>query len=153
MSNVHSVASSGSAACFDEKDFQLPDLEIKNSADLEAMKQLKRQKSRLNFIAFEQEQEKKFLNALDLNANKSHEDLSTWRGKVDRPVKLKALRCEIEAKAELNVLSHVLTRKPGEWKDQMKIIEGTLNGLYLLVLPYKSCISIIRTFTTSQQVL
>lgn len=113
---------------FREKDFQLPDLEITNSVDYETLQQEKRTKTRRNSVVFELHKEKQLLVELDEIAKAPDVEFCERRGVIDRAIKLKVARGDKEAKAEMAVLNHVLKRKPGEWKDEVQVLEEIMNG-------------------------
>ncbi|RYH09137.1 hypothetical protein EON65_40400 [archaeon] len=116
------------ARTFSEQDFQLPDLEVRNAADFEVEKILKRQMTRRKSIQFEMDQEKQLFAELDQIMKASDAELSEKPGFVDRPSKLKIRRGEKEAEAELDLLHYTMKRKPGEWEDQIKVLEEIING-------------------------
>eukprot|EP01031_Cornospumella_fuschlensis_P043543 gene43543-53236_t len=118
------------ARSFNEQDFQLPDLEVRNAADFDVEKTLKRQMVRRKSIQFEMKQEKQLFAELDEIMKASDAEFSDRPGVVDRPTKLRIRRGEKEAEAELDLLHYTMKRRPGEWKDQIKVLEEIINGEY-----------------------
>jgi hypothetical protein len=121
---------SASIASFNEKDFQLPDLETNNYVDFESEKDAKRQLKLMNSVQFEIRNEKKLLRDLDELAKRPDEHFSRRRGVVDRPNVLRAIRGRHEGESELKILKNVLSRKPGDLEEKMTILQSLLEGTF-----------------------
>lgn len=119
-----------SVSSFGEKDFHLPDLEMTFAADFEKANEQKRTLQRMNTIKIEIEEEKKLFKDLDVIAGLPDEQFSRRRGIIDRKERLKAVRGKHEGEAELRLLKHVISRKPGDLKEKMSIFEQLVNGTY-----------------------
>eukprot|EP01039_Chlorochromonas_danica_P009400 gene9400-10383_t len=115
---------------FNEKDFQLPDLEVFAATDFESVQQEKRSKFRRKSIQYELIQEQKVLSQLDEIVKMPEERFSRRPGVLGRPLELKVAKGDHEARAELDLLNHVLKRKPGDLRDEMELIEQIISGCY-----------------------
>lgn len=121
---------SASIASFNEKDFQLPDLETNNYVDFESEKDVKRQLKLMNSVQFKIRNEKKLLRDLDELAKRPDEHFSRRRGVIDRPNVLRAIRGRHEGESELKILRNVLARKPGDLEERMTLLKALLDGTF-----------------------
>lgn len=131
--DAHSYATSiaeSTLRSFEEMDFQLPPLEVNYGADFETQQQTKRNIKRRNSIHFEMKEELKTFQQLDKIATAEDEVFSRKKGVVDRPFQLKIERGKHEAQAELKLIYRVLTRKAGDLKEEMQVLEDILNGTF-----------------------
>jgi hypothetical protein len=121
---------SASVASFNERDFQLPELETNNYVDFESDRDSKRQKQLINNVRQEIAKERKLLRKMDELAQQPIQEFSRRKGVVDHMHILRARRGNSEGHAELKLLKNVLTRKPGNLEEQVELLQSLLDGTF-----------------------
>ena len=129
-SDAGSIFSSASAS-FLEEDFQLPDLDVNSTGNLEEVHAEERLRKRILKMKKQIADEKKITRKLDHHLPKIPDSyFCNSKGIKERPEKISKLRSTLNAKTELEVLKHTLKRKPGEVSELLAPLESILEGTF-----------------------
>lgn len=121
---------SNSSATFAEEDFQLPDLEINTSYDLELFKTQQRQQQRINTLKKNIHQQKYLLRKVDRLPKIPDEFFLKKKGAKARPERLAMLRCKHRSQTELAVLKNIFGTKPGNHESLLTVLQEIANDTY-----------------------
>lgn len=121
---------SASANTFLEKDFQLPDLEVNSTGNLEDQKAEQRLLQRIHRIKQEIQGEKNLLRKIDHLDDIPNKEFERRRGIGESETRLKILKSTNEANIELNVVERVLCREPGELEETLNVLEAIAEGTF-----------------------
>ncbi len=127
--NDHSSSGASTTAnSFHERDFRLPELEFNNGQDMTQINLTRQKLKRVNTLKSEIMKEQQLLAALDdLEEDLPNiHNLKVTKKKADNTIVVneskfaqRSRKVKHQAQMELNVLKHVIRRKPGELKDEL----------------------------------
>jgi hypothetical protein len=121
---------SASSATFLEEDFQLPDLEVNSTCNLENQLDEQRQRARINQLKSSINKEKSLLRAVDRLPRIPDSYFSKKKGVAARPERVVELRSSFGSKTELDVLKNSLCRNPGRVEETLEILEAIAEGTF-----------------------
>lgn len=121
---------SSSVNSFDEKDFQLPDLEIDNGANWESIQQEKTLRKKLADLQSQLNKERRIYCRLDTIKNIPKEKLSKKKGIIDSESEMNLKRADIHARGQITAIKYAIQRPPGDLKEDIEIYKSILDGSF-----------------------
>lgn len=121
---------SSSTATFEEADFQLPDLEVNTSYNLEIQKTQQRQQQRISRLRQGIQHHKRLLKSVDRLPAIPDQYFLKKKGAKARPERLAALRCQHRSKTELSLVKNIFEQKPGNHEELLDTLEAIADDRY-----------------------
>lgn len=115
---------------FTEDDFQIPELEVNHGTDFQTDQENKRTLHRMASVKLKLDEEKKVFQNLDNLAMAPDELFRRKKGIAEREEATRRRRGQHEGEAELRLLKHVISRRPGDWRSQVNVLQKLVDGTY-----------------------
>lgn len=115
---------------FTEDDFQIPELEMNDGTDFQTEQENRRTLQRMESVKAKIETEKKVFQDLDNLAKAPDEVFQRRRGVEERQEVIRRRRGTHEGEAEIRLLKHVISRRPGDLRSKASILQKIVDGTY-----------------------
>lgn len=115
---------------FTEDDFQIPELEVNMGTDFQTQQENKRTIQMMESLKGKIESEKQVYQDLDNLAKAPDEAFRRKKGVEERKEAIRRRRGAHEGEAEIRLLKHVISRKPGDMRTKANILQKIVDGTY-----------------------